>query len=149
MPVREAQVRKGSILLSEHETTGLLPVGFEFERCGGRYDHFDLSTEGFITFARGPRDRGQHGRVRLVDERARLGGGRVTYEVCGMAPRRRLIVSLAEDGPLGTSLRVEVHERTGIVEIGRADQSFGEPTIRQLDMAHSPSSSANSARKIG
>ena len=149
MPVWEAEVRGGSILLSEHETTGPLPVGFEFERCGSRYDHFDVSTEGFITFSRGPRDRGQPGRVWLVDERARLGGGQVTYEVCGLAPRRRFIVSLAEDGPLGTSLRVEVHERTGIVELSRTDQSFGEPTMRQLDMAHSSPSRANSARNIG
>jgi len=55
MPMLESEVATNSILLGEHETTGLLPVGFEFERQGARYDHFDVSTEGFITFVRGTR----------------------------------------------------------------------------------------------
>ena len=25
-------------------------MGFEFERYGARYDHFDLSTDGFVAF---------------------------------------------------------------------------------------------------
>ena len=58
MPMLESEVATNSILLGEHETTGLLPVGFEFERQGARYDHFDVSTEGFITFVRGTRRRG-------------------------------------------------------------------------------------------
>jgi hypothetical protein len=149
MSMSEAEIRANSILLREHETTGLLPVGFEFERYGARYDHFHVSTDGFITFVRGTRHVGLPGRVRLVGEATRLRGGRVTYEVRGLAPRRRLVISLMEDGPMAAALRVTVHERTGIVEVGSAGQSFGEPTIRQLDMVHSSPSRANSARKIG
>jgi hypothetical protein len=149
MPMLETEVTPNSILLGEHETTGLLPVGFEFERYGARYDHFDVSTDGFITFARCDPREGLRGRVRLVEERTRFGGGRVTYAVRGLAPRRQLVVALTEDSPLGTTLHVTVHERTGIVEIGAGAQSFGEPTMRQLDMVHSSPSRANSARKIG
>ena len=145
----EAEVTANSRQLGEHETTGLLPVGFEFERQGARYDHFEVSTDGFITFARGPRHGGRPGRVRLVEEWARFGRGRVTYEVRGIAPRRRLVVSVKEDGRLASGLQVTVHERTGIVEVGPAGQSLGDPTIRQLDIVHSSSSRANSARKIG
>jgi hypothetical protein len=145
----EADIMANSVLLGEHETTGLLPVGFEFERHGARYDHFDVSTDGFITFARGSQHGSPTARVRLVEERARCGGGRVSFDVRGMVPRRRLVVALAEGGPLAARLQVTVHERTGIVEVQRGDQSFGEPTIRQLDSAQSSSSRVNSARKIG
>ena len=93
----------------------VVPVGFEFERQGARYDHFDVSTDGFITFARVSHRGSPPARVRLVEEATRLGGGRLTYEVQGMAPRRCLVVSLTEDGPLAATLRVTVHERTGIV----------------------------------
>ena len=145
----ETELTARSILLAEHETTGLLPVGFEFERHGARYDHFDVSTDGFITFARGTRRGGLSACVRLVEEPSRVGGGRLTYEIVGAAPRRRLVVVLLEDGPPGTPLQVTVHERTGIVEVARGAQSFGEPTIRQLARVHSSPSRVNSARKIG
>jgi hypothetical protein len=145
----EADTTAISVLLGEHETTGLLPVGFEFERHGLRYDHFDISTDGLITFARGSRRGSPPSRVWLVEEGARLGGGRVTYEVLGIAPRRRLVVAITEDGPMATTLRVTVHERTGIVDVGPEGQSLGEPTIRQLDSAQSSASRVNSARKIG
>ena len=149
MPISDAEITANSILLGEHETTGLLPVGFEFERQGEKYDHFDLSTDGFITFVRGDRHAGQPGRMRLVGEGSRLAGGRVSYEVRGLAPRRRLVVTLVDVGPPAGEIGVTVHERTGIVEVSSGGQSFGEPTIRQLDRAHSPWSGANSARKIG
>ena len=137
-----------AIPLGEHESTGPLPVGFSFERDGARYDHFDVSTEGVISFGRGSRRAQLRGRVRLT-ERTRLGGGRVSYEVRGVAPRRRLLVWLADHGPPGATVRVTVHERTGIVEIDTGGQSLGEPTIRQPDIVHSSPSRTNSARKIG
>jgi hypothetical protein len=145
----ESEVMSNSILLGEHETTGPLPVGFEFERQGVTYDHFDVSTEGFITFARGTHRASLPGHVRLVEERTRFGGGRVTYGVRGMAPRRRLVVSLTDDRPHSASVQVTVHERTGIVEVDASGQSFGEPRIRQLDMVHSSPSRASSTRKMG
>ena len=149
MPIMESEVVTNSILLGEHETTGLLPVGFEFERQGTRYDHFDVSTEGFITFVRGARRASPPGHVRLVEDRPRIGGGRVTYGVRGIAPRRRLVVFLTEDCPLSATVQVTVHERTGIVEVDSSGQSFGEPTMRQLDVVQSSPSRASSTRKIG
>ena len=149
MPMLESEVATNSILLGEHETTGLLPVGFEFERQGARYDHFDVSTEGFITFVRGTRRASPPSHVRLVEERPRIGGGRVTYGVRGTAPRRRLVVFLTEDCPLSATVQVTVHERTGIVEVDSSGQSFGEPTMRQLDVVQSSPSRASSTRKIG
>lgn len=149
MPMLEPDVRPGAITLGEHETTGPQAVGFAFERSGANYDHFDVSTDGFITLLGHDRHAAPATRVRLVDERMRLGPGRLTWEVRGASPRRRLVVSHAEAGSPGSTLRVTVHERTGIVEVGWEGQSFGEPTIRQLDMVHSSPSRANSARKIG
>jgi hypothetical protein len=121
----EGDFTANSVLLGEHETTGLLPVGFEFERQGATYDHFDVSTDGFITFARVSPRGSPPARVRLVEERTRLGRGRVTYEVQGMAPRRCLVVSLTEDGPPAATLRVTVHERTGIVDVGPGVRASG------------------------
>ena len=149
MPMLESEVATNSILLGEHETTGLLPVGFEFERQGARYDHFDVSTEGFITFAQGTRRASLPAHVRLVEERPRIGGARVTYGVLGIAPRRRLVVFLTEDCPFSVTVQVTVHERTGIVEVDSGVQSFGEPTMRQLDVVHCSPSRASSTRKIG
>jgi len=149
-PVPEPEATTNMIVLGEHETTGSLPVGFEFERSGVRYDRFDLSTDGFIQFrSRSYRDR--DGCLQLgVDARRRMGGGRVAYEVRGSAPRRRLVVSFAESGVPRAAVQLVVHERTGIVEVADApDQSLGDPTIRQLDMVQPAESRANSARKIG
>ena len=145
----ESEVMTNSILLGEHETTGPLPVGFEFEGLGARYDHFDVSTEGYITFVQGTRHASLPGRVRLVEQRPRIGAGRVTYGVRGVAPRRRLVVCLTEDCPCSATVQVTVHERTGIVEVDSSGQSLGEPTMRQLDVVQSSPSRASSTRKIG
>jgi hypothetical protein len=139
-----------SMILGEHETTGLLPVGFEFEWNGARYDRFGLSTDGFLMFGRGGRNSGARARVPLPGQNGgNLRGGCVTYEVQGNAPRRRLTVSLAEAGPSSGTLEIAVNERTGIVEVWRTGQSLGDPTIRQPDIVQSSPSRVNSARKIG
>jgi hypothetical protein len=151
IPAPEPEATANTITLGEHETTGPLPVGFEFERFGVQYDRFDLSTDGFIRFdGRAYRAQGD-GSLRLaVEGRSRLGGGRVAYEVRGSAPRRRLVVSFVDPGVPRAGLQMVVHERTGIVEVRDAvDQSFGEPTIRQLDNVQPSAPRANSARNIG
>jgi hypothetical protein len=149
MTMLETNARVNSIWLAEHETTGPLPVGFEFERSGASYDHFCVSTDGFIIFVRGTRRAERPDRVCLTSAGTRVGGVRVTYEVQGPTPRRRLLVSLAEAGAPGATLRVTVHERTGIVEIDPGGQSFGDPTMRQLERVQSSPSRVNSALKIG
>lgn len=147
----EPDATANAMVLGEHETTGPLPVGFEFERFGARYDHFDLSSDGLIRFGHGPYHGGIDNRVALgADPFGRLGGGRVAYETRGSAPRRRLVLSFAEAGVLQATLRLIVYERTGIVEVREGfGQSLGDPTIRQLDIAQPSGSRANSARKIG
>jgi len=146
----EPDATANAIVLGEHETTGPLPVGFEFERFGARYDHFDLSTDGFVKFG-GSCHGGRDDRIPLgADTRSRLGGGRVTYEMRGGAPRRRLVVSFARPGVLPATLQLVVHERTGIIEVREGSgQSLGDPTIRQLDIAQPSGPRTNSARKIG
>jgi hypothetical protein len=147
----EPEATANAMVLGEHETTGLLPVGFEFERVGARFDHFDLSTDGFIRFRGDTRRGGVDGRLVVgEDGRNRLGGGRVAYEVRGSAPRRRLVVSFAERAGPRATFQLIVYERTGIVEIHDGPgQSLGDPTIRQLDITQPSESLVNSARKIG
>jgi hypothetical protein len=151
VPVPEPEATANSIVLGEHETTGPLPVGFEFERYGVRYDRFDLSTDGFIRFGSRSYRAGADGCLRLgAGGRNGLGGGRIAYEVRGSAPRRRLVLSFAEPGVRRTALQLVVHERTGIVEVCDAPcQSLGEPTIRQLDIVQPSGPRVNSARKMG
>ncbi len=146
----ESDTTATTMVLREHETTGPLPVGFEFERFGARYDHFDLSTDGFITFGRGAGHAARRECLPLSETPSPWGGGRVAYEVRGHAPRRRLIVSFVEPGVLRTAFQLTVYERTGIIELlATPCQSFGEPTMRQLDIVQSSALRENSARNIG
>ena len=129
----------------------MLPVGFAFERFGARYDHFDLSSDGFIRFGGVQQDADPTSACRSARRDAAVSGaGRVTYEVRGVAPRRRLVVTFVEPGLSRAAFQLMVYERTGIVEVGdRPVRASGEPTIRQLDMVQSSARGANSARKIG
>jgi hypothetical protein len=147
----EPDATASAIVLGEHETTGPLPVGFAFERVGTRYDHFDLSTDGFVRFGSGSCQGDRGCRLPLgAGARCRLGGGRVTYEMRGSAPRRRLVVSFAGEGMLRFTLQLVVYERTGIIEVREGpSQSLGDPTIRQLDIVQPSGPLVNSARKIG
>jgi hypothetical protein len=146
----EPEATANTIVLGEHETTGPLPVGFEFERFGARYDHFDFSTDGVVRFGSSYHG-GRDDCLRLgTDARGWLGGGRITYEMRGSAPRRRLVVSFAKPGALRASLQLIVYERTGIIEVSEGSgQSLGDPTIRQLDITQPSGPRVNSARKIG
>ncbi len=148
--VPEPDATANTLVLGEHQTTGLLPVGFEFEHFGARYDHFDLSTDGFIEFGSGlyPGGVGACLALETVDG-SRVGGGRVAYEVRGNAPRRRLVLSLTDWRLLQATLQLVVYERTGMIQVREGGQSLGDPTIRQLDSVHPSSLRANSARKIG
>jgi hypothetical protein len=150
LTVAEPDATRNSIALAEHESTDLLPVGFDFERAGVWYDRFELATDGFIRFYGKDTDGTGSDQIPLeVHWRGRLGEGRVAHEVRGLEPRRRLVVSFAEGGLRGASMMLIVYERTGIVEVRALDQSRGDPTIRQLDMIQPLVPRLNSARKIG
>jgi hypothetical protein len=125
--------------LGEDETTGPLPLGFEFELFGVRYSWFDLSADGFMTFGThsvGCRSDGdQRGRFIPLDANLNnfialewgdvcpLSRGQVGYEVRGAPPRRRLVLSFvpvpASSGDdLGTmTAQVVLHERTGMIDL--------------------------------
>jgi hypothetical protein len=146
----EPEATGNPMFLGEHDTTGPLPVGFQFEHFGRNYDHFDLSTDGFIGFRSGSYQSGMDACLPLEAVGAcRLGGGRVAYEVRGSAPRRRLVVSFADLRLLHSTLQLIVYERTGMIEVREGGQSLGDPTIRQLNIVQPSRSRANSARKIG
>jgi hypothetical protein len=125
--------------LGEGQTTGPLPLGFEFEFFGVRYSSFDLSADGFMTFGTHsfPCYPGSHPRRCFIplsadlDNFIALGwteGGtpsrrQVAYEVRGAAPRRRLILSFtlvpqSPENALETmTAQLVLHERTGMIDI--------------------------------
>ena len=115
--------------LSEDQTTGPLPLGFQLEFFGVRYSWFDLSSDGFMTF-------GTHWSpfIPLNDDLNNfialgwtdvcpLSRRRVAYEVRGAAQRRRLVLSLSrapaspEDGLGRMTAQLVLHERTGMIDV--------------------------------
>ncbi len=135
--------------LGEDQTTGPLPLGFEFEFFGVRYTWFELSSEGFITFGipSPPGCSGSHPRSRFIPLNANLNNfialgwtdgctpsrRQVAYEVRGAAQRRRLVLSFTlvppspEDGQGTMTAQLVLHERTGMIDVH---------TTRQEPVAH-------------
>jgi hypothetical protein len=135
------------IELAEDQSAGPLPLGFEFEFFGVRYDRFCLSSDGFLSFStRSPSRVGfdpQHDDTSNFialgwGDVYRLGGKRVAYEVRGAGQRRRLVLSFAPlAGPLRTgagamAAQLVLHERTGMVDVHttRHDGVAGEVALR-------------------
>ena len=122
----EPDALANALFLGDHETTGPLPLGFEYDLFGVSYTHFDLSTDGFIRFGTGS-IHGHH-YVTLGGSDARpLGAGLLAFEVRGAAPRRRLVVSFATV-PRSSEMvnrcpvfQIILHERTGMIEMYGAD----------------------------
>jgi hypothetical protein len=112
--------------LRQDQTTGPLPLGFEFELFGVRYTWFELSSDGFMTFGPDPSpsrpgclrpnrfipvDADQNNFIALGVPESRPAGPRVVaYEVRGAPGRRRLVLSLGE-------VRLLLHERTGMIDV--------------------------------
>jgi hypothetical protein len=116
--------------LGEDETTGPLPLGFEFELFGVRYSWFDLSADGFMTFGTRsvahfiPLDANLNNFIALEwGDVCPLSRRQVGYEVRGAPPRRRLVLSFvpvpASSGEgLGTmTAQLVLHERTGMIDL--------------------------------
>ena len=112
--------------LCPDQTTGPLPLGFEFELFGVRYTWFELSSDGFMTFGPEPSDwrpdclrptrfipidveRNNFIALGVADT-VPAGPRPVAYEVRGAPGRRRLVLSLGE-------ARVMLHERTGMIDV--------------------------------
>lgn len=130
------------IELGEDQTTGPVPLGFEFEFFGVRYTWFDLSSEGFLTLGTHscPSRSGAHPRNRFIPLSADLnnfiafgwtdgcvpGRRQVAYEVRGAAQRRRLVLSFTlvppspDDGEGTMAAQLILHERTGMIDVHTA-----------------------------
>ena len=125
--------------LGEDQTTGPLPLGFEFEFFGARYTWFDLSSDGFMTFGTHslPCCSGSRPTSRFIPLNADLnnfialgwtdlcppGRRQIAYEVRGAAQRRRLVLSVTlvppspEDGQGTMTAQLVLHERTGMIDV--------------------------------
>lgn len=125
--------------LCQDQTTGPLPLGFEFELFGVRYTWFELSSDGFMTFGPDPSpcrpdclrpsrfipvDADQNNFIALgVAEALPAGRRLVAYEVRGAPGRRRLVLSLSEvpagpeSAPEPSRVRLMLHERTGMIDV--------------------------------
>jgi hypothetical protein len=116
--------------LGEGQTTGPLPLGFEFEFFGVRYTWFDLSSDGFMTFGTQPRrcfiplsaDLNNFIALGWTDGYT-LSRKQVAYEVRGIAARRRLVLSCTlvpespENGLETMTAQAVLHERTGMIDV--------------------------------
>jgi hypothetical protein len=141
------------IALGEGQTTGPLPLGFEFEFFGVRYTWFDLSADGFLTFGTHsfPCCPGARPRSCFIPLSADLNNfitlgwtdgsplsrRQVAYEVRGAARRRRLVLSLsgapASPGEgLGTmTVQLVLHERTGMIDVYTTRQGLVAYRVNQ------------------
>jgi hypothetical protein len=128
------------VVLDEGQTTGPLPLGFEFELFGVRYTRLELSSDGFVTFGTPPslQGWGGHPGSRFIPLNAVLdnfialgwtdgylsGPSQVAYEVRGTFNRRRLVLSISPllayhgDVPPGwATVQLVLHERTGMIDV--------------------------------
>ena len=132
-----------SVVLSDDETTGPLPIGFEFEFFGNRYSTVNVSSNGFIGFDASmsngccsggvlPSDDGVNNIIAVAwTDLYPPGGGQIRYETRGSAPNRRLVISYAalpwccEIGADRVTSQVILHERRGGIEIHTSHQDPG------------------------
>lgn len=101
----EQEPLANSVTLEDDQTSGLLPIGFEFEFFGNRYTSFNVSSNGFIGFEADmfqgcrsggmlPSDDGINNIIALAwTDLYPPGGGVIAWETHGRAPARRLVVS--------------------------------------------------------
>jgi hypothetical protein len=130
--------------LGEGQTTGPLPLGFEFEFFGMRYSWFDLSSDGFMTFGTQP---GRYFIPLSADlnnfvalgwtEGYTLSRKQVAYEVRGTVRRRRLVLSCTlvpespENGLETITAQLVLHERTGMIDVHTRRQAPAGDRVSQ------------------
>lgn len=147
----EAAPTANVVDLSDHQATGPLSLGFQFEFFGVYYSWFDLSAEGFLRFGIESRTLWPGSRPgrrfipmsRDLNNFLALGWAqshtthrvRIAYEVRGPEGRRRMVLSLTGVSPLasrlGTAGQLILRERTGMIEVHIAQYPPGESRVDQ------------------
>ena len=139
--------------LGQDQTTGPLPLGFEFEFFGVQYTWFELSSEGFMTFGvPSASDRfSSPPKSRFIPLNQDLnnfialgwtaggpvGRRQVAYEVRGAAQRRRLVLSFTlvapspKDGQETMTAQLILHERTGMIDVHTTRQGPAASKIKE------------------
>lgn len=124
------------LYLDDDEVTSALPIGFPFLFYGKHYEHFYLSSNGFITFEAGGGDGCCTGQLmpnpfppnNLIalawEDLAPNLGGSISYYTDGTAPNRRLVVRFDSvphfsfNGAVDpVTVRVELYEQNNQIEI--------------------------------
>jgi len=131
------------LTLDDDQTTGPLPIGFEFEFFGVRYSQFNVSSNGFVSFDADapngccgggviPSDDGLNNLIALAwTDLYPPGGGQIAYAVRGTAPNRRLVVTFTdiswccEIGVPRLATQLILRERKGVIEIHTTHQDPG------------------------
>lgn len=134
----------GNVLpLGDDQTSGLLPIGFEFIFFGNTYTQFNVSSNGFIGFDAFMSQGCCTGRPIPSDDDVNNviaaawtdlfppGGGQISWETRGRGPRRRLIVNFEslpwfpEFGVNRVTTQVILYEGTNTIEVHTTHQSPG------------------------
>jgi hypothetical protein len=129
--------------LGDDETSGPLPIGFDFGFFGNTFSQFTISSNGFIGFdplmPNGccigrdiPSPDGIDNIIAVAwTDLFPPGGGQISFETRGAAPRRRLIVSFDSLGwypefeTNRVTAQVILFEGTDVIEIHTSYQSSG------------------------
>ena len=116
-------------------TTGLIPIGFDFEFFGATYSQVNISSNGLIGFNADMSDGCCEGRrIPRADLRDNIiaaiwsdltpdASGQISYGVTGAAPNRRFVVhfknvSFFQPPAVGrVDVQVKLFERTNVIEI--------------------------------
>jgi hypothetical protein len=122
-------------LESDDGTTGLIPIGFDFEFFGSTYSQVNISSNGFIGFGADMSDGCCEGRpipradffnniiAAVWSDLTPDATGRIWYGVSGTAPNRRFIVhyenvSFFAPPAVGRiNVQIKLFERTNVIEI--------------------------------
>jgi hypothetical protein len=140
------------VLLGDDATSGLLPIGFEFEFFGNTYTEFNISSNGFIGFDAGmpngccsgrliPSNDGINNIIAVAwTDLNPTQGGQISYETRGTAPDRRLIVSFNQvpwffNGPGIVTSQVILYEGSNNIEIHTDEQPAGKTYTQGVENA--------------
>ena len=140
-----------TVSLQEDEVSDPLPIGFTFKFFGNYYDHFEIASNGFITFDSTADDGCCAGQKlpEIVSPNNLIAfawedlspqlGGSVSYFLTGIAPYRKLVIRFDEVPHFSNSgssdpvtSQVQLYESSNIIEIHTASMP-GNPSGSWLE----------------